>query len=131
MGLVSDDIKDMLTSDSSLGLSASDVFVGREPTTPKNCVTIYDTPGRSPQMTLDANNEFYQYPSIQIRVRNTKYVMGYSLGESILKSLHGRAQETWNDSLYSSIMAASDVSLLDWDTQSRPRFIINFNIQRR
>lgn len=131
MGLVSDDIKDMLTSDSSLGLSASDVFVGREPTTPKNCVTIYDTPGQPPQMTLDANNEFYQYPSIQIRVRNTKYVTGYSLGESILKSLHGRAQETWNGSLYSSIMATSDVSLLDWDTQSRPRFIINFNIQRR
>jgi len=130
----SEDIKDMIVADTGLGLVfGTDLFIAREPTLPKNCVTIFDTPGRPPQLTLGGKkaNENYYYPSIQIRVRNTGYVAGWALVESIRDSLHGRAQETWNGTLYSVIYCSSGPVMLDWDENNRVRFVVNFNIQRR
>ena len=134
MNSPSEDIKDMLVADSSLSLTfATDLFIGREPTLPKNCVTIFDTAERAPQLTLGGkdNTENYFYPSIQIRVRNIDYRDGWDLIQDIRTSLHGRAQETRNGTLYSVIYCASGPALLDWDENNRVRFIINFNIQRR
>ncbi|KKL64285.1 hypothetical protein LCGC14_2166530, partial [marine sediment metagenome] len=45
--------------------------------------------------------------------------------------LHGKAGETWNATLYTVIYCSSGPALLDWDENNRPRFIINFNLQRR
>ena len=127
-----EDIKDMLVADTDLSLVfASDLFIAVEPTLPKNCVTIFDTSSRPPQLTLAGKGEDYFYPSVQIRVRNTDYVTGWALIQNIRTSLHGRAQETWNGTLYSVIYCSSGPAMLDWDENSRVRFIINFNIQRR
>ena len=53
------DIRQMLEADSSLGLVyATDLFIGKEPAKPRDCVTIYDTVGYPPPLTLD--NAFYQ-----------------------------------------------------------------------
>ena len=132
MNSPSEDLKDILVADTSLSLVfASDLFIGAEPTIPKNCVTIFDTPGGPPQLTLAGKGENFYYPSVQIRVRNTSYVTGWALIQNIRTSLHGRAQETWNGTLYSAIFCSSGPAMLDWDENSRVRFIINFNIQRR
>ena len=129
MNSPSEDIKDML--DTTLGLIFKDnLFIGREPILPKNCVTIFDTAGGAPQLTF-TKNENYFYPSIQIRVRNIDYRDGWDLIQDIRTSLHGRAQETRNGTLYSVVYCASGPALLDWDENNRVRFIINFNIQRR
>lgn len=130
MNVVSEDIKDMLVAD-SLGLTFADnLFIGREPTVPKNCVTIFDTPGFPPQLTLKQGEDYF-YPSIQIRVRNTDYRTGWNLIKDIMTSLHGRANETWNETLYTVIYCSSGPALLDWDENNRARFIVNFNLQRR
>jgi len=127
----SEDVKDMLEAESSLGLTfATDLFIGKEPAAPKNCVTIFDTPGFPPQLTLDPGGEYY-YPSVQIRVRNTSYSIGWNLIHDIMVSLHGRGHETWNGTLYTVIYCSSGPALLDWDENSRARFIVNFNLQRR
>ena len=132
MNSCSTDIKDMLEADSSLGLIYVDnLFIGREPVKPYNSVTIFDTPGFPPDMTLDKNSLGYERPSIQIRVRNIDYMTGWSLIESIKVSLHGRAQESWNGTLYSLIACSSGPAMLDWDDNGNVRFIINFNLQRR
>jgi hypothetical protein len=132
MNIASQDIKDMLVADTNLSLVfATDLFIGVEPTLPKNCVTIFDMSGRPPQLTLAGKGENYYYPSIQIRVRNVSYIAGWALIESIRTSLHGRAQETWNGTLYSVIYCSSGPAMLDWDDNSRVRFIINFDIQGR
>jgi hypothetical protein len=127
------DIKDILEAygDSSglIDTVASEIFVGREPTTPNDCITIFDTPGYPPQLTMDVQQ--YEYPSVQIRVRNTNYVDGWNLINVIKDSLHGRAKETWNGTLYSVIYCSSGPALLDWDENGRARFFINLNIQRR
>ena len=126
----SNDIKDMLVADSSLGLIyANNLFIGKEPAKPRSCVTIYDTTGYPPSLTLD--KQFYQKPSIQIRVRNEDYLEGMDLAQEILLSLHSRAGETWNESLYTIIYCTSGPALLDWDDNNNPRFFINFEIQRR
>lgn len=125
------DIKDMLEAESSLGLVFTEnLFIGQEPAEPYNCVTIFDTVGRAPQLTYK-KGENYFYPSIQIRVRNANYLDGWQLINDILLSLHGRAHETWNETLYTVIYCSSGPALLDWDDNRRVRFIINFDLQRR
>jgi hypothetical protein len=126
----SEDIKDMIVAESSLGLTfGTDLFIGFEHADPDNCVVIFDTYGGPPQLTAD--NAKYYYPSIQILVRNRDYLTGMALIQNIVDTLHGRAHETWNGTLYSLIRCASDPALLGWDDSRRARFVTNFNIQRR
>lgn len=132
MNPTSEDIKDMLLeSESGLNLIfATDLFIGKEPSRPDNCVTVFDTPGFPSQLTTN-KDEIYNYPSIQIRVRNKSYLTGYTLAKNIMDYLHGRAHETWNSTYYSVIRAMTDPHLLDWDENDRARFVLTFNIQRR
>lgn len=133
MQSTSSDIKDILEAESSLGLIfATNLFIGKEPANPKNCVTIFDTPGFPDELLLTGSEDgnAYQYPSVQIRVRNVGYLIAYSIIENIKNALHGRANETWNGSLYSVIKCSSGPALLDWDDNSNARFICNFDLQR-
>lgn len=131
MNQVSEDIKDILAAQSSLALTfAKDLFTGEEPTKPSNCVTVFDTPSFPPDLYMDGDEEYYN-SSFQIRVRNTGYVAGITLARNIMNQLHGRANETVNGTLYTVIMAMGEPALLDRDANNRPRFIINFNCQRR
>ena len=130
MNATSIDIVDMLISDSELALTSGvDLFIGNEPAKPRNVVTVFDTPSFPPYFGLDTIG--YEYPSVQIRVRNQKYNEGIELIESIKNLLHVRAQETWNGTLYSVIYCASGPALLEWDDNGNAVFICNFNVQRR
>ena len=132
MNAPSRDIKDMLIADDTTGLSfgkTGNVFLNAEPTSPADCVTIFDTYGFPPQLTMD--NARYEYPSVNIRVRNKNQNEGWDLVEKIMVSLHGRNHETWNDTLYTVIEASGSPALLDQDDNGRFRFVINFNLQRR
>jgi len=128
----SEDIKDMLEAESALAFTfGTDLFIGKEPATPDNCVTLFDTGGMPPQLTLTGQGEDYFYPSIQVRVRNRAYMTGWLLAENIREALHGRAQETWNGTLYTLVHCSSGPAFLDWDDNGRARIVINFLIQRR
>lgn len=128
------DVKDMLEEDSSLGLVCGiggNLFIGREPTLPQNCVTILDLHGFPPQLTFEGKGELYEYPITQVRVRNRDYQTGWNLANDIMISLHGRASETWNGALYTVIYCSSGPTLLTWNDNELVIFIINFNLQRR
>ncbi len=75
--------------------------------------------------------ENYYYPAIQIRVRSKSYEDGWAIIQDILLSLHNRAQEVWNGTLYSAIICSSGPAFLEWDDSNRVKFVINFEIQRR
>jgi hypothetical protein len=105
------------------------VFLNKEPATPINCVTIYDTPGMPPYQGLD--DVGYEYPSIQIRVRNDTQITGWNLIERIKDTLHGMNQITVDGTLYSSIACANGPALLEWDDNGNCIFFLNMNIQRR
>ena len=130
MNASSVDIVAMLVAETTFDLTfKTNLFIGQEQKTPRDCVTIFDTPGHAPDLGL--TNQGYERPSILIRVRNASYVTGWNLIELIKTSLHGRAQETWNGTLYSVIYCSSGPAHLDWDDNGNARFIINFNLQRR
>lgn len=108
----------------------TNLFIGQEPTTPPNCTTIYDTPGSAPILTQD-RTERYDFPAIQIRVRNTSYLNGYTLINDIREELHGLAHYTQGQTIYELVKCDQDPFLLDYDEAGRPRFVCNFSIQRR
>ena len=116
---------------SGLGLDfAIDLFIGKEPDKPNNCVTIYDTPGFPPYLGIGGETG-YEYPSVQIRVRNIDQMNGWAQAEAIKNVLHGKNHTTVNGTLYTVIICSSGPTLLDWDDNGRARFIMNFNLQRR
>jgi hypothetical protein len=131
MQATSFDIKDMLEAESALGLDfATDLFIGKEPAEPKDCVTIYDYAGYPPYLGL-GGEVGYEYPSIQIRVRNHKYEDGWDKINEIKDALHGRHGEIWNGTLYTLIKCSSGPALLDWDDNGNARLVVNFDLQRR
>ena len=126
----SKDISDMLVAGSLSLVVGTNLFIGREPEAPNDCVTIFDTPGHPPEMYY--SNEYrYFYPSIQIRVRDIEYLEGWDLINDIKLLLHNRGQETRNGTLYSAIACTIEPALLDWDQNNRARFVTTFDIQRR
>lgn len=130
MNACSTDIVDLLETESALGLIfATNLFIGKEPISPANCVTLFDTTSIPPQLALSSQG--YEYPSVQIRVRNTNYLTGWALIETIKTFLHGLGNVTSGSYLYTVIYCASGPALLDYDENSRARIICNFNIQRR
>ncbi len=133
MNAPSVDIRDMIEAygdSSGFDLTfATDLFIGREPILPKNCVTIFDTFGMAPYLGLTDTG--YEYPSVQIRVRHINYITGWNLINDIKDAFHGRSQEVWNGTLYSVIYCSSGPALLDRDDNDNFIFIVNFNIQRR
>lgn len=126
------DLKDILEAESSLGLTfQTDLFVGREPSSPNNCVTIFDTGGAGPAEQYSQVEAPYTYSRVQVRVRDREYTTGWDVIESIVEALHDRAGETWNGTLYCSIACSTGPAFFDWDENNRARFIVNFEIQRR
>lgn len=131
MNACSVDIKDILINETTLSLSfGDDLFVGREPESPDESVTIYDTPGAGRGTNLQGSDGTHE-ASIQVRVRNNSYKAGVDLCESIIQSLHGRNQEKWNGTVIFSIICKNGPHLLKWDDNERAIFIANFNVQRK
>jgi len=131
MNPASIDIKNMLEADSSLALEFGvDLFISKEPPKPNDCVTLYDTPSFPPERALDVDNIIYN-SSVQVRVRDMDYILGMALARNIMTSLHARAQEAWNGTLYTVIQATGEPALLHRDENDRVLIIINLNLKRR
>ena len=130
MDRASTDIKDMLEA-AGLGLTfKKNLWMAKEPSGGDDIVTVFDTPSLPPERTLD-NTNYYYFSSVQVRIRNNTYSIGMGLAYDIMESLHGRAQETWNGTLYTVIQATGEPALLGFDENDRATIIINFNLQRR
>ena len=82
--------------DEGVGTFGTNIFIGSEPKTPRNVVTLYPTggPKRSPHYS-DRDT-----PTMQVRVRNESYVTGWNTAftifglldkeEDYLETLRGR-----------------------------------------
>ena len=115
--MVSRDIRSLIANN-------SDVFLGREPTEPDNCVTIYDI-GGPPQNARLALNEDY----IQVRVRNNSYEAGYERMVEIRKELEGKRENvTLNGNLYIGFWLRSAIMFLMRDEQDRSIFTMEIRV---
>ena len=127
------DIKDILVEDINLGLEfGKNLFIGLEPTEPSSCITIFDTGGLPPQLMLSKNDVGYEYPTINIRSRNTSYVDGWKIINDIKTLLHNMGNfDVLGGVHYTIIYCASGPAFMGWDENNRARFTVNFNLQRR
>jgi hypothetical protein len=130
MNASSIDIKDWLETNSGLGLLfAQNLFIAREPSTPDNTVTIYDTPGSPDKHDMEGDSIICEN-SIQIRIRNKSYQTGWVLAEAIRDVLSPISNTTINSTKYLSIFHQNGPFVLEWDDNNRVILIMNFNIER-
>jgi hypothetical protein len=124
MNPLSVDIKDLLES-SNLGIFGTNLFIGKEPTSPSNCVTLYDTGGseQNARLALDEG-------TIQVRSRNTDYRLGYDILDSIKMNIEGRNSIEINETIYVGFWTISNIAYITQDDIGRSIFTINFRVMR-
>jgi len=94
------------------GLTLGDnVFVGAEPDSPADVVTVYDTGGFAPRQTVDGSN-FIRRQTIQVRVRNASFAIGYALAEEIGRELENVVHQNVGTRWYLGVFETSGVAHL-------------------
>lgn len=124
-----EDIRDFIVSNSS-HVPGQDLFVGREPSSPPNCVTLFDSGDAGPQLLLDREDGTYEYEGMQIRVRHSSYNQAMKTARALSRLLHGQGNLRINGTLYTLIQALDSPALLEWDDNNRAKVVVNFQIQR-
>lgn len=122
MNSAAQDIKDRLVSLATIAAG----YIGEEPATPNDVVTIYDTGGGEPF----ADIELYE-PSIQVRVRNLKYADAYALQQEIRKALIVPTDFEINGTHYIGVWNMGDIISLGKDQNNRAVFTANYRIERQ
>lgn len=131
MNSASVDMASFLEQETSL-VRAISLFVGKEPTSPVNTVTLFDTPGGSTEIRLEGGAEkYYEYPSVSMRVRSISYPDGWTVIQEVKRILHGLTGVVIDGTCYDSVVCAQGPFLLDWDEHEHPRFVATFHITRR
>jgi hypothetical protein len=128
------DIAQIIDEDTPLGLTlGTDLFYGRMPDGPSNCVAVFDNPGDAPMLTLKKATSNYFYSSINVRVRHTEYAAGWAIMQNIVTLLHGLNQQDSPDaSCYIGVVKAiNDPQVLYWDKNDRVIFFTHFEVQRK
>lgn len=126
------DIATILDTEPSLGLTlGTDLYYSRTPHSPDDCVTIVDTPGSEPMLTLQKNTSNYFYPGISIQVRATEYEDAYASLLAISEYLHAQSNITIASTYYALIKALNEPQVLHYDENDRVIMFVNFDVQRR
>lgn len=100
------------------------VYVGREPLTPVDVVTVYDTGGaRGPLTDL-------RVPTVQVRVRSATYDAGWQKANEIFEALVVQINQATTNATILEWAPNSDVAFIGRDDQDRPLFTANFQMMR-
>lgn len=124
------DVKNKLEADGVATFGATSgwaMYIGEEPDTPDQTVTLYDTTAGEP------NPKWLQdEPHVQIRVRGTRadYTGAYDKVYQIMDLLLGLPQQTLGGTVYVGIWALGDPHLLGYDDNRRPVFTLNLRMVR-
>lgn len=102
----------------------TDVFVGREPLSPVECVTCYDT-GGGPGPLVDLRK-----PTVQVRVRSASYATGWAKANGIHETLTAPIATTSTDVDALWWSAISDVAFIGRDDHDRAIFTANYELTR-
>jgi hypothetical protein len=90
-----ENIKDLLVAaDATKYKFAVNLFVSSEPTTPVDCITVYDTGGITPAETLDGIVTYND--TVQVLVRNKSYQTGWDIAMAIVRILLNVTNVTLN-----------------------------------
>lgn len=101
------------------------IYLGSEPNSPDDVVTLYDTGGDppNPKFLLDE-------PRFQVRVRGNSYKAAYDRATAIKDALLGLPSQDINGTRYEGIYVVLDVGFLRADTEGRSIFVTSYRIIR-
>lgn len=119
---------DIQTRLQALGLvnPGVDSFVGDMPAAVSNCISLYDTTGRSPVRT-SAKTTAAARPSIMIMGRGGDYSATYYLMSQIWAALQSWSG-TVNSSTYLDVVGVGAINYMGVDENGLYRFSANFNL---
>lgn len=107
---------------------AVDIFVGKQPADPDNCITIIGEPGiRQP----DVNIPDLMFPRFQILVRNTDFVTGSTKLRDTRTALHNKIAMALTNFFIYYIHADQEGFPIGEDDKGRPEFSIHFSSEIR
>ena len=115
-----------------VGTFATDIFLSKEPESPDNCVTVYNT-GGFPDDCLDTANRSRALYTFQVRVRNNDYLTAHSKMEAVRASLEKKLPTLTDSSgtMYFHCWMTSLPTDLQRDTKNRVILTANFACMRR
>lgn len=99
------------------------VGYAREPATPRNCITVYNTGGAG----ADTDELDLFRPTIQVRTRSVSHEEGYAKQVAIMKMLHSISGVTILGNLYLSITLETEIT--DIGVSDNDLFLITANYQ--
>lgn len=110
-------IKDLLET-ASVVTSSWPIFIGSEPDNPNECITLYDTPGSSP------NPKFLlDYPRFLARVRSLSYEQGFAKAQELKEALLGLPSQDHDGIRLVGIWVVTDTHFLKADERGRSIFV--------
>ena len=100
------------------------VYVGREPLTPDNVVTCYDT-GGAPGPLNDLRT-----PTVQVRVRATDYDAAWQKANEAFEALVPTVNQAVTDATILAWSPSGEVAYIGRDDKDRALFTVNFEMLR-
>lgn len=106
------------------GVSEWATYVGREPLSPDNVVTVYDT-GGGQNVLVDMRK-----PTVQVRVRAVEYLDGWTKSDDIYKGLVTPVSPATTDGVTLQWVALTDIAYIGRDDDDRCLFTCNYQLLR-
>lgn len=107
------------------GIADWAIYLGKQPSAPHRCITLYDSGGQNPEPTL-----LLSYPSVQVRVRGgpADYIAARDKLQLIQDILLGipsfDALDASGDRI-DGIISIGDIAFLGYDETQRPEHVWN------
>lgn len=105
-----------------------DIFVGKQPGDPDNCITLIGEPGSH---MPDVSVPELTFPRFQILVRNTDFVTGSTQLRDVRTALHDNIALSLQNFFCYYISADQEGYPIGEDDKGRPEFSIHFSSEIR
>jgi hypothetical protein len=114
----------------SVAVTASNMFIGLMPSSPDQCVTLYEYAGSPPYEVMVDNDATLERPSVQVITRASRndYPAARALIESVRDNLTGIVNETISGVTFLRVNQISSINALGSDDNDRPRFSLSLQV---
>ena len=115
-------------SNAGLGTIGSNIFLGTQPETPDNCISVHDTGGVEP--SIDYNDKM---PTFQVLIRNTSYETAKANLDTVRATLHQHRNAVLvsGETYFYYIYLIAEGGPIGRDENGRDVFSVNFQAKTR